>query len=105
MVTEQIANLSTLTGRTGSTPVLSANLILVRYYMYYIDDIASFATALGFEYNQTISLMENDRFVPFYETKCKYIYIGYGSDYSLSKDLSDIIDKFVVVHGECEIVQ
>lgn len=73
--------------------------------MYDIGDIAAFANSIGFDYNETIQIMEKDRFVPFYETKVKEIYIGYGKDYGLSNELTKIIDQFVVAHGECEIVQ
>lgn len=73
--------------------------------MYEVSEIAAFANSIGFDYHQTIELMENDRFVPFYETKVKEIYIGYGKDYGLGKELTTIIDQFVVAHGECEILQ
>jgi len=73
--------------------------------MYDIGDLAVFAEELGFHYNEAITIMEKDRFVPFYETKCKELYIGMGKDYGFSTELSTIIDKFVEVHGECEIVQ
>jgi hypothetical protein len=73
--------------------------------MYDIGDVAAFAETLGFDYNQTISLMEKDNFVPFYEKSSKELYIGIGSDYGYSDELSTIFNEFVKAHGECEIVQ
>ena len=73
--------------------------------MYDIGDLAAFAETIGYNYNEAISIMEKDRFVPFYEKKYKELYSGMGSDYGFSEDLSKIIDKFVEAHGECEIVQ
>jgi hypothetical protein len=73
--------------------------------MYDIGDLAVFAEEIGYGYNESITIMEKDRFVPFYEAKYKELYIGMGKDYGFSPELTNIIDKFVEVHGECEIVQ
>jgi hypothetical protein len=73
--------------------------------MYDIGDLALFAETLGYNYNEAITIMEKDDFVPFYEKRFRELYIGMGSDYGYGEDLSKILDKFVEAHGECEIVQ
>lgn len=67
-------------------------------------DIAAWGDSQGMAaYNSILSQMEEDQFIPGYETPTREIYRGIGRDYGYSPLLSQLLDSYVDAHGEMEV--
>lgn len=70
-----------------------------------VADVAAFAESMDkdYHYNGVLSLMEQDRILPFYERKTLEVYKGVGKGYGWSPELCEIFDAYVEKHGAQEL--
>lgn len=60
-----------------------------------LGDLLTFAESeCGYPWNTFISMLERDRFLPYYESPLFEIYIGAGKDYGWSAEVSNVINRF-----------
>ena len=39
-------------------------------------------------------MLTKDRLLPWYDSPIRELYVGYGDEYGMSKEVSDVIDSF-----------
>ena len=59
-----------------------------------IGDLLFFAEKQGYHWNQFIDMLTKDRLLPWYDSPIRELYVGYGDEYGMSKEVSDVIDSF-----------
>ena len=59
-----------------------------------IGDLLFFAEKQGYHWNQFIDMLTKDRLLPWCDSPIRELYVGYGDEYGMSKEVSDVIDSF-----------
>ena len=59
-----------------------------------INDLLFFAEKEGYAWNLFIDMLTKDRILPWCDSPICELYVGYGVDYGMSEEVSDIIDAF-----------
>lgn len=59
-----------------------------------IGDLLHFAEKQGYNWNQFIDMLTKDRLLPWCDSPIRELYVGYGNDYGMSKEVSEVLDNY-----------
>lgn len=59
-----------------------------------IGDLLHFAEKQGYHWNQFIEMLTKDRLLPWCDSPIRELYVGYGDEYGMSKEVSEVLDNY-----------